>query len=57
MSSDESDDNESSLEKSSFDEKKRVIEENRKENSVYKGLKDNEIGVQVKIKEHTFELK
>ena len=52
---DESDDNESSPDESSSDEEGGVIEENRKEEGVHEGLGDNEGGVQVEIKERTFE--
>ena len=56
-SSDESDDNESSPDESSSDEEGGVIEENRKEEGVlvHEGLGDNKGGVQVEIKERTFE--
>lgn len=41
LSSDELDNNESSLDKSNFDKEIRVIGDNRKSESIYNSLKDN----------------
>ncbi len=47
----------SSLDESSFDEKERVIEQNRKEKNIHEGLGNNKEKVQLEIEEQTFEPK
>lgn len=57
MSSDISDNNKFSPDESSFDKKKEVIGDNKKEKSVYDDLENNKRGVQLEIEKYTFEPK